>query len=110
MKKIKPIKKTKKGIIYDHAYNVLNDDWLRAARLKEKADKGDKEVAAELKRMATPTDLYLKSWYKLAYGIVRNPNLIPYCQIKSRHLQIIQTLQVEYVAFYFWYIKSLQRC
>jgi hypothetical protein len=31
------------------------DDWMRAARLQEKAEKGDKEAAAELARMeATP--------------------------------------------------------
>lgn len=32
-----------------------DDDWLRAARLKEKADKGDKEAAAELERMEAET-------------------------------------------------------
>lgn len=33
------------------------DDWLRAARLQERADQGDKEAAAELERMeSTPLE------------------------------------------------------
>lgn len=31
------------------------DDWLRAGRLQEKADAGDKEAAAELERMEAET-------------------------------------------------------
>ena len=31
------------------------DDWMRAARLQERAEKGDKEAAAELARMESET-------------------------------------------------------
>ena len=41
--------------------NEMNDDWLRARRLKLKADKGDKKAAEELRRMEAekliPADL-----------------------------------------------------
>ncbi len=38
-------------IIEEFFMTAADDDWIRAARLHEKALKGDKKAAAELKRM-----------------------------------------------------------
>ena len=44
--------------VFEVHYSQANDDWIRAGRLKRKADEGDKEAAAELKRMQeTPMDI-----------------------------------------------------
>jgi hypothetical protein len=41
----------KKKVVLDFTQTEADVDWLRAARLKKAADKGDKEAAAELRRM-----------------------------------------------------------
>jgi len=40
-----------KKVVLDFTQTEADVDWLRAARLKKAADKGDKEAAAELCRM-----------------------------------------------------------
>ncbi len=43
--------------VFEVPLSAANDDWMRARRLKIRADEGDKEAAAELKRMEeTPMD------------------------------------------------------
>jgi len=37
--------------VFEVDMSAANDDWMRAGRLKARADAGDKEAAAELKRM-----------------------------------------------------------
>ncbi|TVQ68350.1 MAG: hypothetical protein EA363_11425 [Balneolaceae bacterium] len=37
--------------VFEVPLSAANDDWMRAGRLKRKADAGDKAAAAELKRM-----------------------------------------------------------
>lgn len=37
--------------VFEIPMSAANDDWIRAGRLKVRADAGDKESAAELKRM-----------------------------------------------------------
>ena len=37
--------------VFEVDLTAANDDWMRAGRLKARADAGDKEAAAELKRM-----------------------------------------------------------
>lgn len=37
--------------VFEVDLTAANDDWMRAGRLKTRADAGDKEAAAELKRM-----------------------------------------------------------
>lgn len=37
--------------VFEVTWTAANDDWMRAGRLKARADAGDKEAAAELKRM-----------------------------------------------------------
>jgi len=37
--------------VFEVNFTAANDDWMRAGRLKTRADAGDKEAAAELKRM-----------------------------------------------------------
>jgi len=40
---------------------LMNDDWLHAGRLKEKADQGDEEAKRELEEMDAP----LYSWTEI---------------------------------------------
>jgi len=37
--------------VFEVDLSAANDDWMRAGRLKARADAGDKKAAAELKRM-----------------------------------------------------------
>ena len=37
--------------VFEVDLTAANDDWMRAGRLKARADAGDKKAAAELKRM-----------------------------------------------------------
>jgi hypothetical protein len=39
------------GLVLDCASSEVDNDWLKAARLKAKADRGDKSAARELERM-----------------------------------------------------------
>ena len=39
------------GLVLDCASTEMDNDWLRAARLKAKAHRGDKAAARELRRM-----------------------------------------------------------
>ena len=58
MKKAKHIVYNPDGsLTLDPFADAANADWIRAARLKSKADAGDKEAAAELKRLEE-TPLY----------------------------------------------------
>ena len=53
--KMKPVYSTLEdedgNIIARIPWTEADDDWLRAGRLRRKADKGDKEAAEELRRM-----------------------------------------------------------
>lgn len=52
MKKIKPVEKDKDGnIVFNLDADEANADWIRAGRLLKKAQAGDKEAAAKLKKM-----------------------------------------------------------
>ena len=37
--------------VFEVDLTAANDDWMRAGRLKARADAGDKDAAAELRRM-----------------------------------------------------------
>jgi hypothetical protein len=56
MKKIESFFYDEDGhLVINASSTEANDDWLRALRLQEKADKGDEEAAKELAMMeATP--------------------------------------------------------
>ncbi len=44
--------------VFEVIWSAANDDWMRAGRLKARADEGNKEAAAKLKRMqGTPMDI-----------------------------------------------------
>jgi hypothetical protein len=60
MKKIKPVEKDKDGnIVFNLDADEANADWIRAGRLLKKAQAGDKEAAAKLKKMEeTPMRSY----------------------------------------------------
>jgi hypothetical protein len=58
MKKPEPIIETPDGIlIIDGASTAANADWIRAGRLKERADAGDEEAQRELEELEN-TPLY----------------------------------------------------
>jgi|GEM_PF-3095850 hypothetical protein len=58
MKKVEPFFYKDDGtLVINMDSTELDADWLRAARLQEKADRGDVEAARELERMAN-TPMY----------------------------------------------------
>jgi len=50
-KKVKVTGELEGEKVFEVDLTAANDDWMRAGRLKARADAGDKEAAAELKRM-----------------------------------------------------------
>ena len=46
------------NVIEEIPMTLVNDDWIRSARLAKKARAGDKEAAEELKRMEE-TEMFL---------------------------------------------------
>lgn len=50
---MQPIEYDKDGNVVNInlAADAANDDWMRAGRLKQKADQGDKEAAKELEQL-----------------------------------------------------------
>jgi len=63
MEKVKPIIKDKEGNIemINLCCDAANADWLRAARLMEKAEVGDKKAKRELAKLEDTPMYYLKS-------------------------------------------------
>jgi len=48
---LKPVEEHYDHIVLNIDCDEANADWLRASRLKKKAEQGDKEAAKELNRM-----------------------------------------------------------
>ncbi len=50
--KVKPVEWDKNGEpIFNLSADAANDDWIRAARLKRRAEEGDEEARKELERL-----------------------------------------------------------
>lgn len=60
MKKIKPVETDEDGnMVFNLDADEANADWIRAGRLLKKAQAGDEEAAAQLKKMEeTPMRSY----------------------------------------------------
>ena len=51
-KRVEPVEYDEEGnLVYNLNSDLANDDWIRAARLKRKAEQGNEEAAKELERM-----------------------------------------------------------